>query len=195
MTAAVESAERLTEEKRAEILAHHQAMRPGPYAWQRAGGEVHLMEQRTGNRYVVLSTVPMLDLLDRHRVLAACTDGVLHPLTPDHPDAVGLAASWQDIEDLLKENAALEATLRRDRDAKSLAEEYIRDLEERMAGMADLELIDGIVREFLTNAKYAGASLLGTQGFNTYFGLMKEVRAEAAKRAAGQAGEGVGPNG
>lgn len=139
--------ERLTDEQAAEIVARHNAMTPGPYQWDVATKfhQANLTTTHSG-RYYVMSfarwgmggAAPVFQAYERYegpvkergslgleRVEHFAVQRVRHhegwDQTIDHPDAIGLEHSWQDVDALLTDRRALLAEIA---DLRRVVEHY-----------------------------------------------------------------------
>ena len=118
-----------------------QKVTPGPVKWHKLGNVYHLIGQY-GPRPVILSTVTAKQ--EDHWYPEVCisnlVDGLLEPLTPDHPDSVFIQESWQGWPESINRAIAAEA------EKKELVEQiehFECTLNEKEIQMNDLhELVD-----------------------------------------------------
>jgi hypothetical protein len=113
---------RMTEERVAEIVDRHAARVQGPYQWVMSTKRHEAWLE--SSRSVVMSFVRwgmtgavLCFLGDRGLVKAEAfavqrqKNHIGFDLDIDHPDAQGIAHSWQDVDDLLKDRDALLSTI------------------------------------------------------------------------------------
>jgi len=138
---------RLSPERLAEIRERQSQRTPGPYRWvvRESMKTAHLLADR-GRRPIVLA-FDRWGFLSAAPVFRDAAQDLLYriehwikrhiPGAPpiDHPDAIGLAASWGDIDALLQHADALEAALH-----PTPTDAAWRRLQADLADLKDIEL-------------------------------------------------------
>jgi hypothetical protein len=121
----------MSDERLAEIAARHQAATPGPWRWQgnTSSKSLELVAQRKWRFYVMGFVRWGMDSAlpwfrdwsgdDVHGVMRRADKWFVRPESHnawmvrgiDHPDAIAIERSWEDVDDLLAEVRRLSAAL------------------------------------------------------------------------------------